>query len=239
METVRFLFSDANLLPTCLMILVTIYWLLMIVGIVGVDLFDVDVDADLGLDADFDVDLDVDGGATTAGGAQVSGSTTTGDQTPLRAIFEFLYISDIPVVIVASAFVFWFWLCIVFLNYFFNPELTIGWSVLMAFPSSLVAVFATRLTMMPVAMVFKKHPPEDNTRKHMVGRIGRVTSTEVTEKFGQLEVARPGETELVLNVTCKPSDRLKKGDAAKIISYNTDDGTFLVELTKWESSDNV
>ncbi len=239
METVRFLFSDANLLPTCMMILVTLYWLLMIVGVVGVDLFDVDVDADLGIDADFDVDLDVDGGAATAGGTQISGSTTTGDQTPLKAFFEFLYISDIPVVIVASAFVFWFWLTIVFLNLFFNPGLTIGWSILMAFPSALVALMLTRLAMMPVALVFKKHPAEDNSRKNMIGLIGRVTSSEVTEKFGQLEVARPGDTELVLNVRCQSGARLNKGDAAKITSYNTDDGTFQVELTKWESSDNV
>ena len=56
----------------------------------------------------------------------------------------------------------------------------------------------------------------------------------MTEKFGQIEVKPDNEPEMILNVRTPPGQRLGKGDAAKIISYNHDNGTFLVELTKWE-----
>jgi len=39
-----------------------------------------------------------------------------------------------------------------------------------------------------------------------------------------------------INVRTNPGESLTQGEAAKIISFNNSNGTFLVELTKWEKS---
>ena len=70
----------------------------------------------------------------------------------------------------------------------------------------------------------------------MFGIIGSITTSEVTEKFGQMEIRQNNEPEMTINVRTKPGKKLGKGDAAKIISYDNSNGTFLVELTKWEKS---
>lgn len=68
----------------------------------------------------------------------------------------------------------------------------------------------------------------------MYGLVGKVTTSEVTDKFGQIEVKPDNEPEMILIARTAPGQRLVKGDAAKIISYDHNNGTFLVELTKWE-----
>jgi hypothetical protein len=47
-----------------------------------------------------------------------------------------------------------------------------------------------------------------------------------------MEVEQQGPP-LLLNIRSKPGASLAKGDAARIIGYNQQNDTFLVELTKW------
>lgn len=49
-ELFDFAFSGVNIIPTLLFLFVMIYWLIVIVGIVDIDTFDIDVDADLNVD---------------------------------------------------------------------------------------------------------------------------------------------------------------------------------------------
>jgi hypothetical protein len=93
-----------------------------------------------------------------------------------------------------------------------------------------------RFTMMPVAMLFRKPPPENKTRDNLLGLTGRVTTSEVTNTFGQLEIKHADEPEIILNVRTRGSETLVRDDLAKIISFNRDNGTFFVELTKLENN---
>ena len=70
----------------------------------------------------------------------------------------------------------------------------------------------------------------------MYGVIGQITTSEVTDTFGQMEINSENEPEMRVNVRTNPGETLSRGDAAKIISFNNSNGTFLVELTKWEKS---
>jgi len=90
--------------------------------------------------------------------------------------------------------------------------------------------------MIPFAMLFRKPPPENIRREEMYGLIGRITTSEVTDTFGQMEIKLENEPEMRINVRTNPGESLTQGDAAKIISFNNSNGTFLVELTKWEKS---
>ena len=106
-----------------------------------------------------------------------------------------------------------------------------GWFL----PILIASMVLTRYSMIPFAIIFRKPPPENKSREEMHGRIGKVTTSEVTPSFGQMELKLTNEPEMILNIRVHPgSKNLAKGDAAKIISYDHTNGTFLVELTKWE-----
>ena len=49
-----------------------------------------------------------------------------------------------------------------------------------------------------------------------------------------MEIKQNNEPEMTINVRTNPGETLGKDDAAKIISFDNSNGTFLVELTKWE-----
>lgn len=236
-----------NLPATTMMIMILVYWLMVMVGVFGMDSFDFDmdvspdvdldlgIDMDAGVDADFGVDVNsgVDGAPATSFG---SGSSTTGNDSFLRTVFEFFYLGEVPIVIVITFAVLFFWISTFITNHLFNSDQSLLISLLWLVPNVIVSLVLTRFTMIPFAMIFKKPPPENTTRKEMYGIIGRVTTSEVTEKFGQMEIKQANEPEMTINVRTLPGKNLAKGDAAKIISYDNSNGTFLVELTKWENN---
>ena len=243
-----------NLPATTLMIMVLLYWLMVMIGVFGMDSFDFDLDVnpdvgldvDLGLDADIgldaDVGVDADFGVDAHGGVDAApattfagGSSTTGNDGFLRTVFEFFYLGEVPIVIIGTFFVLFFWIATFVTNHFFNldPQRLLV-SLLWLTPNIVISLAMTRITMIPFAIVFKKPPPENIRREEMYGIIGQVTTSEVTEKFGQMEIKRNNEPEMTINVRTLRGEKLGKGDAAKIISYDNSNGTFLVELTKWE-----
>ena len=234
------IFSEANFLATAMMILVLLYWAMMIFGVVGADMFDieVDVDADVGIDADIDMDMEVDGNIATAGAADMDtgSSTTSAASGLLRGVFEFFYLTDVPVAIVGSTFAFGYWGSSLILNHLFNVEQTFLGSLIWMIPSIIVGLIVMRIAVKPMAKVLAKSGPEDNSRSDMTGVVGQVVTSAVNETFGQIEVKTAGEPEVVYNARTAKGQELAKGDAAKIISYNDERDTFLVELTKWENT---
>ena len=240
MDFFQEIFSEANFLATAMMILVLLYWAMMVFGVVGMDMFDidVDVDADVGLDADLGMDADVDGGLATAGGADLDSGSSTAEAASgfLQGIFEFFYLTDVPVAIVGSTFAFGYWGSSLILNHLFNTEQTFYGSLIWMIPNIILGLIVMRIAVKPMAKVLAKTGPEDKSRSNMTGVVGRVVTSAVNENFGQIEVKTAGEPEVVYNARTAKGQELGKGDAAKIISYNDERDTFLVELTKWENT---
>lgn len=265
METIYLLFNEANIFPTLAMLAILGYWVMMIVGVVGMETLDFDFDVDPGVDIDIDldpgvdfsvdpgleiggdldvatdveVDLDTGGSVLDAAGADIEldsgGGSSNAGNSPLRPLFEFLYMSDVPIVIVGTALMFGFWLSNVTLNLLFNPTGSFVISLIWFIPNCIVALLVTRVVVIPAAAIGRKTAPEDRSRSEMIGVSGTVTTNEVTERFGQMEVKPKNEPEITLNIRVLSGHRLTKGDVAKIISYNHEDGTFLVEQAKWEN----
>ena len=230
-----------NLPATTLMIMILSYWIMVMFGVFGLDAMDIDLgDVDLGIDGDIGVDadfgVDANAGVDAAPAASLAGgSSTTGNDGFLRTVFEFFYLGEVPIVIIGTFFVLYFWIATFVSNHFYNLDPQTLWiSLAWLIPNIVFSLVLTRFTMVPFAMVFKKPPPENTTREEMYGIVGSVTTSEVTENFGQMEIKQNNEPEMTINIRTKPGVKLGKGDAAKIISYNNSNGTFLVELTKWE-----
>jgi hypothetical protein len=208
-EFLKECFLTVNLPVTVMLLTVLGYWLMVIVGVLGLDALDLD------LDADADIDADVDGGGW------------------LGSALEFLYLGDVPVVIVGSFFVVFMWIATLLSNHYLNEQHSILMMALWFIPNVILSLLLTRVSMMPFATMFKNYDKTDFTRENMVGKIGIVKTSEVTCEFGQIEIQQAGPP-MVINVRTEPGTRLRQGDAAKIVSFNNMNDTFLVELSKWE-----
>lgn len=233
-----------NLPVTMLLIMMLLYWLMIMVGVFGFDSFDFDFDADadialdgdIGIDADGDFGVDTSAGSPEAASTSFSGSTTSGNEGAFRAVFEYFYLGEVPIVIIASFFVFYWWILTIITNHFWNADQQLLTSLLFLVPNVFISMMAMRYTMIPFAVIFRKPEPENKTRETLLGMIGVVKTSEITDSFGQIEVQRKDDVEIILNVRTSPGKKLGKGDAAKIVSYDHSDGTFLVELAKWEKN---
>ena len=226
-----------NLPATTLMIMVLLYWLMVMVGVFGMDAFDFDVDVDADVDFDADLGTDIHSGVDSAPATSIGGgSSTTGNDGVFKQVFDFFYLGEVPIVIIATFFVLFFWIATFVTNHYFNADQQLVPVLLWLLPNLIVSLLLTRITMIPFAIIFKKPPPENKTREELYGLVGTVTSSEVTETYGQIELRIGDEPEMKFNVVSRPGQKLAKGDAAKIVSYDHKDGTFLVELTKWEKN---
>ena len=235
MEFLNECIAPVNVLPTVLLGLVLAYWLFVIIGAVGVDSFDFDFDADVDVDVDIDVDIDggVDGAVDGHGGSSVhdaGGSFTAG-------ALNFMHASEVPILIIVSVFVMAWWLLNLVTNHFINPDLEIlTWSLL-TIPNLIFALVITKVMIYPLARYGTKETDIETKYREMIGTVAKVKTTEVTEKFGQIELEDDGPP-VVYNARTNPGEKLVRGDAAKIIGYDRDSGTYLVELTKWENKTN-
>ena len=212
-EFINETFQLVNLPATGLLLVCLAYWLMVIVGAIGVDAIDIDFDTDLGV-------LDVDGDFDTHTGG-------------FSSFAELMHLNHVPVVLVGSVFAMLFWIACICGNRLLNPGGNILIGLAIGSVNVAVCLFLTRLIIGPFAEGFKPHE-NDTTRDRMIGMIGVVTTSEVTETFGQVSIKLDGP-ELVINARTAPDQTdLGKGDAAKILAYDYEKDTYLVELCKWE-----
>jgi hypothetical protein len=192
-----------NFPATMLLGMVFIYWMMVILGALGVDSLD--------LDADLDADASPSGG-------------------PWMALFKFFHLGDVPITLFISVFAFSYWFITIVCNHYINPE----WSWLVAFycfvPCLILSLALTKLVVAPTAPFFRKLNAEGNQNTNLLGKLAMVSTSEVTDSFGQVSIQQEGPP-IVLNVRCHGA-RLIKGEIVELISYDTESNTYLVRLAK-------
>ncbi len=211
-EVIQEAFLSINLISTVLLILVFLYWIMVIFGAMDISLFDFDLpDAD----ADVDVDADVGGGGF------------------LHSILDFFYIGEVPAMIIISIGVLVFWTVSVLGNYYLNDSR----SMLMALPicvgNMVVTIFITKFTMKPFRAFFVSLNNEEGTIKDVIGQMCIISTTQVSEKMGQAEVASD-QAPILINVITEDGSILHKGDHAVVISKNTKTGVYTITTTEME-----
>ena len=206
--------STVNLPFTILMGLVLLYWLLVIVGVLGMEAFDFDLD----IDADMDLDAGLEAGPGGAFGEALA----------------FMHLGEVPIMIVGSILIFFMWICSVLSNYYVNTEHNVLFSFLFLIPNIGISLLMTKAIIWPFMLGNRDQEELVKTREDMIGVRGVVKTSEITESFGQVEIENDGPA-IVINARSRKGERLVKGDCAKIEAYNSANDTFTVSLSKWEN----
>jgi len=216
MEFFNEITSAANFIPTVLVGLVLLYWIMIIVGFIGMDAVDLDLDVDADVDAGMDFEV---------GGPGVFASLS-----------HFLHMQDVPVVIVGSFFIIFWWIITVSVNHLINPDQGVLISLAILLPCLAVSLVLTKIAITPFARGLKNYDEFEDSRERLIGSVTTVTTSEVTPEFGQVELATDGP-EITMNARTLPGEELAKGDAAKIIAYDENTDIYTVELSKWERTE--
>jgi hypothetical protein len=212
-EVIESFFNSVNLPATALLILVLIYWSLVIFGMLDLSVFDFDVHVDSGTPTDSLPDI---------------GSAAAGFGGTLKAVLGFFYLGRIPTMILLSAFALVFWLATVYTNQFFNPAAELQRGMMLWAPVMAVSLIMTKLLFWPCLSFFDEiatnHGELENT---LIGKMATVTTSEVTESFGQVTIEQQGPP-IVLNARTAAMDRFNRGEIVQILSHDSHTNTYLI-----------
>jgi len=204
------LFAAPTVPGTVLLGVCLAYWLLLIIGAVGLDLMHIDLDVD--------ADASADPGHGSWG----------------MVAFKFLNINEVPFMI---------WLSLFAMSYVAVAASAIavrpvadefGAVAAVIACSTAVALLATKVLTQPLRGKFDTVEP--NVAETLIGRTCVITTTEVSERFGQARVESNGAP-LLLNVRAAPGT-LTKNDVAVLASYDRDHSAFHVEPVALVPSDS-
>ena len=194
------------------MIFVMVFWMLSLIGLVDVEMFD------FGFDFDLDVDTDTDAGLF-------------GD---LSGFFMYFGLNGIPVTIVISVLMLVAWLLSYFASAYLIAPLPFDWLRYVAGTLVIAGVLAVALPITGMSLKPTRHlfaGATAKTKSSFVGAKGLVTTLEVSETFGQAEVA-DGGAGLIIDIRADEPNTLTKGDDIALLSYDESSGTYRVMSDK-------
>lgn len=190
---------------TVLVVICVLYWLCVIIGVLDLDLLDFDLDLEVG----------------------------TGNPSVLDFGFiglKFLNLGEVPVMLWMSIFALSMWM----LSINFDADAAID-SVMDYLPLFLrnlgISLVVTKLVTQPFKGYFQFTPP--NQIETLLGKSCYVTSSSVTEKFGQAELQTDGAP-LKLHIRSE-DESIQKGDLVRLTDYDTEKQVFYVVKINQES----
>lgn len=203
--------SLVNLPYTVLLCLVLVYWSTVILGVLDHHSFDHDLhtDADVGM-----------------GGAHGG----------FHSLLHFFNVGEVPVMLIVSVMSICMWGASVWITDFFGiTSLVIA--LLLFVPNFVVSAFVAKFVTAPFRAFYRTLEKEAVSHVDVVGRFCQVRTGEVTEAFGQAEVALDQEgVPLRINVRVRNEPPLRKGDEAIVLEYLPEEETYVVTALHSESA---
>ncbi|MGJ8634564.1 MAG: hypothetical protein ACSHX7_11670 [Luteolibacter sp.] len=187
-----------NLPLTVLLGAVVVFWLLSILGVMDIDAFD------------FDFDADVEG--------DVSGVPA--------AMMRVVNAGLVPLTIVLSVLVLLMWMASMVLNFYFNPGQSWLLAIGFFFASFFIGVIGTKILTQPLVPLMKRLKEGEDIAP-VIGQIGVVRSIEMDSTYGQVEVEREDGAPAILNAKLgEDSPAIPRGTQVAILSMDEKTGVY-------------
>lgn len=251
-EFLTAILSFPTVVFTVLLIVVVLYWLMVIIGAIGVDVLHIGeaaggkIEGMLGGAVEGKIEGVVGGaveakiegmasGAAEAAAGKVEGAT--GQIGGGGGFLAMLGFGKVPATVVISSLVLWSWaLCLTLVTG--GADLGLG-ALVIDTVAPFVAVFlAGALTGLIVRMLgrFLVHH-EPLHRRDLVGKLCTISTGRVDAGFGQAIVDEAG-TDLTIDVRCDPPNALSRRSRAVVVAYDAEHNTYTVEAYEQGLSQN-
>lgn len=200
-------FTGPMLPITIFFLIVMSYWILVLLGLVGIETFDVDIDPDLPTDPG-------------TADSPVAGSVGS-------SVLKFFHLGEVPLMIAVSIFAICWWGISLFGALVFDQSQTGAYSLLWVGPSLIISLFLAKAILIPTGRFYRILDGSRDSHVEIVGQTCTITSSEVTETFGQAEIKIDGPP-LSIDVRAPSGTKLGKWDQAIVVSHNKSNNTFVV-----------
>jgi len=192
-----------------------VYWVLVLLGVLDLDLLD--MDADLGLESD----LGLDSGLNAASGP-------SGWLGEVMGAVGRLDLGAIPLTVSLSVWLLSCWT----LTYLAQSALgALGSSLVVGGAVAMAAAFAslvvTLVGVLPLRRVFQSAPAMN--KRDLVGQTCVVTTRRVTEDYGQAEIVDGDAAGMIIQVRSSADGELEKGTTALIFGYDQESDEYRVK----------
>jgi hypothetical protein len=242
-EFLSAILSVPTVVFTVLLLVIILYWLMVIVGAIGVDILNVGEAAGAKIEGmvggavegkiegvlDGAIEGKVEGVLDGAVEGKVEGMTGKLEAVAGAGGFlAMLGFGKVPATVVISSLALWSWaLCVLGVRLggaIGLPRLVISFAV------PLVAVFLsglfTGLVVRVIGRFIGKHEPL--RRADLVGKLCTITTGRVDAGFGQALISEHG-VDLTVDVRCDPPNSLRRQTRAVIVGYDAEHQYFMVE----------
>lgn len=204
-EFIRICFEWPTLPASVLLGICLLYWLSVILGVMDFDLFDFDLDFDISTEGPSFLDFGFIG-------------------------LKFLNLGEVPVMLWLSVFSLSMWTLSI--NFDSKIEINSFWDYLpLAARNIGISLVVTKVLTQPLKGLFKYNPP--NEVETLLGKTCQVTSSSVTDRFGQAEMEAEGAP-LKLHIRSE-DETIQKGDLVRLSDFDTKQQVFYVEKINQES----
>ncbi len=190
-----------NLPYTFLMIVVSLYWGTVFLGLLDMHSIDIDLDAD--------VDHHVE--AETAGGG-------------FSKVLHFFNLGDVPFMIIFSFWVLFMWLGSILTNHYTGNQ---SWLIAVGifFPLAFVNLFLTKFATWPFLKVFKNLNAEEDTQ--VIGKECTISMETDDASKGQAEVITSGYHQKI-TIIASSGQTLLKGSKGLVVDFDQEKQSYIV-----------
>lgn len=207
--------SFPTVIYTVLLALCALYWIVAVLGLVDIELLDIDMDGDI--DATDSIEA----------------------QTGIAGLIYKLGLNGVPLTLVVSIIAIVGWLVCFYAVYFgssFIPEfwpieIAIELAILIA--GTYVTILLTAQIIKPIRSLFKKLDTDET--KHIVGQVVVVRSGVVNKDRGEA-IMNDGGAGLILQIRATGEEEFRKDDEVVVIEQNKEKNLFRV-IAKSDFSD--
>ena len=215
-------FSMINIVPTFLLFFSLVYWVIVMLGAIDLDFFDVDLDVDVDTHVDIDTHVDVDAHADTHVDAADHGNIGW-----FNSALVFFNLAEIPLMIFITFLAIPMWFIAVVGNYYLGVS-SVGLAFLLLIPNFFVSLFIAKFATMPFVKLFSKLKKEGTSTFSLTGSICTVILVASDDRMGQAEVKKDGSS-ILINTKSTDGQIINKGETALIIEYIEENKLFIIE----------
>ncbi len=199
--------SFPTFIYTFVLAICVLYWLIAVLGIVDIDLLDIE-----GLDADFDTGSDVN------------------SPNALSGVMLKFGLNGVPVTIIVSFLSLFGWLLSYYSVHFLSPLIPQGlfyylFGLLVLIVTFWLAVLLTGMIVKLLRPFF--HKVEQQTIKRVLGQSAVVRTSKVTDSFGEAFL-NDGGAGLIIKVRSMNDQTFVKGDKVVLLEYLETNNTYRV-----------
>jgi hypothetical protein len=197
-----FSFSGINLIPTTILLLLILYWLLTIFGFVSSDFLDLDIDFDNDSELEFNSNPNF-----------------------FMKIIEFSNLHTIPIMVFFSFYSMFLWILTMMISYYKGSTLSKSTTILFVI-NLFISFLLTKLATNFLVSFFKNL--ESNNNFNPLGKKCKLTTNLEPGRLGTAIIESEKGRVILLNVKCE-NKIYKKGEMCIIIKKIEDKDVYIIE----------